>query len=200
MNVIRNFRIVKVDYKYCDYLKQFDNKVPYNAGSKELRPFIGILFVVNGCEYFAPLSSPKAKHLDMKNNVDLVKIDGGRLGVINFNNMIPVKPSNYELFDLNSKPATTPELKRQNLLKSQLLWLNKNISTVKGKAIKLYEKYKDNKLPERISQRCCNFILLEKNVTNISRGDYMPCHEFIIYKKRPNYFTSFVNIKTKQDF
>lgn len=162
MNVIRNFRIVKVDYKYCDYLRQFDNKVPYNAGSKELRPFIGILFVVNGCEYFAPLSSPKAKHLDMKNNIDLVKIDGGRLGVINFNNMIPVKPSNYELFDLNSKPTTTPELKRQNLLKSQLLWLNKNISTVKSKAIKLYEKYKNNKLPERISQRCCNFILLEK--------------------------------------
>lgn len=25
----------------------------------------------------------------------------------------------------------------------------------------------------------------------------MPCHEFIIYKKKPNYFTSFVNIKTK---
>ena len=25
MNVIRNFRIVKVDYKYCDYLRQFDN-------------------------------------------------------------------------------------------------------------------------------------------------------------------------------
>ena len=98
----------------------------------------------------------------MKNNVDLVKIDGGRLGVINFNNMIPVKPNNYELFDLNSKPATTPELKRQNLLKSQLLWLNKNISTVKGKAIKLYEKYKENKLPERIRQRCCNFILLEE--------------------------------------
>lgn len=76
--------------------------------------------------------------------------------------MIPVKPNNYELFDLNSKPETTPELKRQNLLKSQLLWLNKNISTVKGKAIKLYEKYKDNKLPARISQRCCNFILLEE--------------------------------------
>ena len=162
MNMIRNFRIVKVDYKYCNFLRQFDNRVPYNAGCKELRPFIGILFVVNNCEYFAPLSSPKAKHLDMKNNVDLIKIDGGRLGVINFNNMIPVKSNNYELFDLNSKPITTPELKRQNLLRSQLLWLNKNISIVKGKAVNLYEKNRDNKLPIRISQRCCNFILLEE--------------------------------------
>ena len=57
--LIRNFRLVKVDYKYCDYLRKFDNKVSYNAGIKELRPFIGILFVVDGIEYYAPLSSPK---------------------------------------------------------------------------------------------------------------------------------------------
>ncbi len=162
INMIRNFKIVKVDYNYCDYLRNFDNKVPYNAGRKELRPFIGILFFVNDCEYFAPLSSPKVKHLNMRNNIDLIKIDGGRLGVINFNNMIPVKAGNYELFDLNSKPKTTSELQRQNLLKNQLRWLNKNIKSVKGKAIKLYNKYKDNKLPDNVKQRCCNFILLEE--------------------------------------
>ncbi len=160
--MIRNFKIVKVDYKYCNYLRQFDNKVSYNAGVKELRPFIGILFVVENCEYFAPLSSPKVKHVKMKNNLDIVKIDGGRYGVVNFNNMIPVTPKNYELFDLNSMPNDTYELKRQNLLKSQLLWLNKNIKSVKGKAIKLYEKYKNGKLDERIKSRCCNFILLEE--------------------------------------
>lgn len=125
--MIRNFKIVKVDYKYCDYLRQFDSRVPYNAGTKELRPFIGILFVVDGCEYFAPLSSPKVKHMHMKNNLDVVKIDGGRYGVVNFNNMIPVTSKNYELFDLNATPKDTYELKWQNLLKSQLLWLNKNI-------------------------------------------------------------------------
>lgn len=41
--MIRNFRIVKVDYKYCDYLRQFDNKVMYNVGMKNLRPFVGLL-------------------------------------------------------------------------------------------------------------------------------------------------------------
>lgn len=160
--MIRNFKIVKVDYKYCDYLRQFDNKVSYNAGVKELRPFIGILFIVDDCEYFAPLSSPKVKHLKMKNNLDVVKIDGGRYGVVNFNNMIPVTSNNYELFDLSSTPSDTYELKRQNLLKSQLLWLNKNIKNVKGKALSLYEKYKNGRLDERIKSRCCNFILLEE--------------------------------------
>ncbi len=160
--MIRNFKIVKVDYKYCNYLRQFDNKVSYNAGSKELRPFIGILFIVKEYEYFAPLSSPKIKHIHMKNNLDIVKIDGGRYGVVNFNNMIPVTSNNYELFDLKAVPKDTYELKWQNLLKSQLLWLNKNIKNVKGKAINLYEKYKNGKLDERIKSRCCNFILLEE--------------------------------------
>lgn len=160
--MIRNFKIVKVDYKYCDYLRKYDNKVSYNAGVKELRPFIGILFTVDGCEYFAPLSSPKLKHMNMKNNIDIVKIDGGRCGVVNFNNMIPVTSNNYELFDLNAIPKDTNELKRQNLLKTQLLWLNKNIKRVKEKAVKLYEKYKNGNLDERIKTRCCNFVLLEE--------------------------------------
>ncbi len=151
--------MIYLDYKYCDYLRRFDDKVSYNAGSKEMRPFVGILFVVNGCEYFAPLSSPKTKHVYMKNNIDIVKIN---YGVVNFNNMIPVTPNNYELIDLNATPKDTYELKWHNLLKSQLLWLNKNIKNVKGKAYNLYNKYKNNKLDERIKSRCCDFILLEE--------------------------------------
>ena len=58
----KSFKIVKVDSKYCDYLRQYDNKVSYNAGTKDLRPFIGVLFMIDKCEYFAPLSSPKPKH------------------------------------------------------------------------------------------------------------------------------------------
>lgn len=160
--MIRNFKIVKVNSKYCDYLRQFDHRVAYNAGAKEMRPFIGILFVVEDCEYFAPLSSPKVKHVHMKNNLDVVKIDKGNLGVVNFNNMIPVTENNYELFDLSKSPKDTYELKCLNLLKTQLLWLNKNIKNVKGKAFNLYNKYKNNTLDERIKKRCCNFILLEE--------------------------------------
>lgn len=98
----------------------------------------------------------------MKNNIDVVKIDGGRYGVVNFNNMISVTSNNYELFNLNSTPKDTYELKWQNLLKSQLLWLNRNIKNVKGKALHLYELYKNGNLDERIKSRCCNFILLEE--------------------------------------
>lgn len=99
----KNIKIVKVSSKYCDYLRTFDNKVPYNAGTKKLRPFIGILFMVGKCEYFAPLSSPKPKHKTLQNTLDLLKINKGTFGIINFNNMIPITNSNYEEFDLKKK-------------------------------------------------------------------------------------------------
>lgn len=92
-----DLKIVRVDSKYCDYLRQFDEKVAYNKNEKELRPFIGILFEIDTYKYFAPLSSPKPKQKKMKNTVDFFKIKDGELGAVNFNNMIPVTESNYVL-------------------------------------------------------------------------------------------------------
>ncbi len=114
--MIINIRIVRVDTDYCDYLRKYDNKVAYNKNEKELRPFIGILFKIDNCEYFAPLSSPKSKHKNMKNTVDFFKINGGKLGAVNFNNMIPVNKNNYSLVDLNKETLTIAELKYQKLL------------------------------------------------------------------------------------
>ncbi len=155
-----NFIIVNVDEKYCDYLRKYDGLVPLNHFVKEKRPFIGILFQIHNVEYFAPLSSPKAKHLKMKNMLDFVKIDHGRLGVINFNNMIPVTSKNYAVVDLDD---TNPmQLKYMTLLKKQLHWLNENKSKIIYKADSLYALYIAKLLPKRIAQRCCNFPLLEE--------------------------------------
>ena len=49
--MILNLKLVKIDSKYCDYLRQFDDRVMYNVNEKELRPFVGILFKVNQFEY-----------------------------------------------------------------------------------------------------------------------------------------------------
>ncbi len=135
--MILNLRIVRVNSEYCDYLRKFDNRVSYNKYEKELRPFIGILFKINSCEYFAPLSSPKEKHKKMKNTVDFFKIKNGELGAVNFNNMIPVKENNYSLVDLNKETLTISELKYQKLLREQLDWLNANYIQVQNKSSKL---------------------------------------------------------------
>ena len=158
----RNLKIVKIDYHYCDYLRNFDSRVPYNAGRKELRPFIGILFIIEKCEYFAPLSSPKEKHKTIRNTLDLIKIKNGEYGVINFNNMLPVTKNNYEEINLNTTSNNKNEVRRINLLNNQLRWLNTNKKQIFQKSKLLYDLYKNNKLKSNIKDRCCNFLLLEE--------------------------------------
>ena len=158
----KSLKIVKVNSQYCDYLRKFDNKVPYNIGDKELRPFIGILFTVGEYEYFAPLSSPKEKHKKLKNTLDLIKIKDGEYGVINFNNMIPVANNNYVEFDLQKKNKNKCEIFRIELLTNQLRWSTMNKKEVYTKSKLLYNLYKYNKLPKNVKDRCCNYPLLEE--------------------------------------
>lgn len=160
--MILKFKLVRVDANYCDYLRIFDNRVAYNKNEKELRPFVGILFTINDCEYFAPLSSPKPKHLKMHNTIDFFKIENGKLGAINFNNMIPVTKGNYKIIDLNKNNLSSKEKKYQELLKDQLNWLNENYIQVKNKSSKLYNMYVNQKLSDNVRNRCCNFKLLEE--------------------------------------
>ncbi len=157
-----NLKIVKVDTKYCDYLRGFDNKVSYNKDSKELRPFVGVLFKIKNILYFAPLSSPKPKHLNMKNTLDFYKIDDGKLGAVNFNNMIPVRDNNFIEIDLNKKCHNISDIKYQKLLIEQLTWLNEHSIQLKKKSYNLYKLYINKKLPKSLINRCCNFKLLEE--------------------------------------
>ncbi len=116
---IINLKIVTVN---TDYLRKFDNKVAYDKNKKEIRPFIGILFQIGSYDYFAPLPSPKPKHKKMKKTIDFFKIKDGELGAVNFNNMIPVKESNYSLVELDKETSNIAELKYQKLQREQLNW------------------------------------------------------------------------------
>ena len=152
-----------VNTDYCDYLRKFDYRVPYNKKSKDFRPFVGVLFTVNDVEYFAPLSSPKEKHLRMKKAVDFIKIDNGSLGIINFNNMIPVTDKNYQYLNYQIYDESIfHDRKYYEMQKKELMWLNRHWEEVTNKAYKLYYKYVTNKLPNFIKARCCDFKLLEE--------------------------------------
>ena len=129
---------------------------------KELRPFICILFKIENCEYFAPLSSPKPKYKTMKATIDFLKIKDGELGAVNFNNMIPVRENNYAIVNLNKPAFNESEQKYQKMLIEQLDWLNAHYRQIKSKSFKLYNLYINDKLPKNIKIRCCNFKLLEE--------------------------------------
>lgn len=165
----RSLKLVKIDYNYCNYLRKYDSRVLYNEGIKELRPFVGVLFMVHGCEYFAPLSSPKLKHKTMKNTLDIFKIEDGKYGIVNFNNMIPVTNDNYVCLDLDKKAKNNNVNKRIDLLQNQLRILNANKKEIYHKASLLYSLYKNNKLPVNVMVRCCNFPLLEEKCIEFNK-------------------------------
>ena len=86
--MVKTLKIYYFDENYINYLRKFDSRVAYNK--KMTRPYIGVVYTLNGLNYFAPLSSPKPKHLKMSDKaIDIFKIRNGELGIININNMIP---------------------------------------------------------------------------------------------------------------
>ncbi len=152
-------KLYNVTNDYVDFLKIFDAKVPENKDSK--RPFVGVIFTIDGNNFFAPLSSPKPKHLKMKNGADFHKINSGHQGAINFNNMIPIPNSELILMDIHS----IPDENYRNLLNAQLRFINSIQDILKNKAEKLYQLVNsdDSTLTKhhiQVKQRCIDFILL----------------------------------------
>ena len=102
----RRLNLYYISNDYIDYLRKFDDKVRFNKNHS--RPYVGIVYTYNNNNYFAPLSSPKPKYQKTKKTaIDIWLIDEGKLGVINFNNMIPCPIKLVELLDL--------QLKRRNI-------------------------------------------------------------------------------------
>ena len=83
----------------------------------------------------------------MKNIIDFYKIDDGKLGAVNFNNMIHVKEEYCEVILLYKDIFDDKEEKYQELLKDQFNRLNKHYNQIKNISKKLYDMYNSNKLP-----------------------------------------------------
>lgn len=158
-----NFSFFVVDSKYCDFLRTTDPCIPYTMDKKSTRPFIGIVFSVNGFHYYAPLTSPKPKHLHMKNQIDFLKIKNGEWGAINFNNMIPVPMVCLKKIEMKISASDTKEdIDYKNLLSNQLSWCNAHKEPIVKQASKLYDAIKQGKTWNNLAERCCNFPLDEQ--------------------------------------
>ncbi|MBE5393811.1 type III toxin-antitoxin system ToxN/AbiQ family toxin [Brevibacillus agri] len=152
----KTIKICGVQSAYLDYLRQFDKLVSEDPTQR--RKFVGIILEVNDHSYCAPLSSPKPKHQRISDKApDVVKIDDGKLGVINLNNMIPILPSAIIPIDIASE--SDPQYRQ--LLTKQMLFIRANEEFIKKKAKRLYQIIKSKKQP-KLNDRCCDFLLLEQ--------------------------------------
>ena len=153
---MKKLKLYFIQSEYIDYLRKYDNRVAYNKVPN--RPYIGVVYTYNDFKYFAPLSSPKKKHLNMNSNmVDIFKIKDGELGVVNINNMIPCK---MEVL-IEAIPNIT-DRKYKLLLENQLSYINSRKELLMKKVRNFQSRYRNGFLQNNIMKRCCNFELLEE--------------------------------------
>ena len=157
------FSFYTIDTSYCNFLRQFDAKVPHTMEKKSSRPFVGIVFSIRDFKYYAPLTSPKPKHLAMSNQIDFLKINNGIWGAVNFNNMIPVNDFSIKEIDMRiDKYDSQDVITYKKLLMNQLSWCNSHRDLILKQAEKLYCMIVNNKAWKSLADRCCNFSEDEK--------------------------------------
>lgn len=118
---------------------------------------------MNDIKYYAPFTSPKPKHLHMKNSKDFRKIKNGKYGAINFNNMIPVPDDALLPVDIDHEPNEKYKRLLQNQYKAIALDSEAIIKTAeKLRNIILEEDKNLSEYDKKIKRRCCDLKLLEK--------------------------------------
>ena len=150
-----------VDMKYIRNLASVDDHVLSVSPQvgKSIRPFLGIVVLVNGCKYCIPLSSPKEKY-HSKTQPDFIKIVDERKKDKN----IPVDEKLLQKINLKINPSDTSELKhRKGLLVDEIRWCRDNCDLISRKTQRIYDLV--TQTPEknlRVVKRCCDFKKLEK--------------------------------------
>ena len=152
---MESLRIYKIDDKYIRFLKSRDSRVQDNKNKR--RPYVGIVLYVGEFKYFVPMESPKPNHKNLRAGSHILKLDGGQLGILGFNNMIPVHSSALIPFDIE----TETDKKYRELLRHQVLYINKVKAVIFHRANKTY--YNASKGNNSFFTKvCCDFKKLEK--------------------------------------
>ena len=130
---MRNLKIYYISESYINYLRQFDKNVAYNKNTT--RPYIGIVYTYNNYNYFAPLASPKPKHIN-------------------------INPKAIE--ELTEVLPTITDKKYKKMLEEQLTFLNNHKADLFKKINLFQNMYRKGHLSDNIKSRCCEFTLLEE--------------------------------------
>ncbi len=153
-----SINLYEIDAEYIDYLipmapHLFQNKKPSQLNN---RKYIGVIFVVNGFNYFALLSSFKEKHRHMQESLDFLKIK--HYSVINLNNMIPVPDGVFTYVDISREKNP----KYRALLLSEYRYIKSIRDKIRKNAVILYNHKMQKGNTTALSKRCNDFGVLEE--------------------------------------
>lgn len=151
---MENLKLYRIQDDYISYLHDIDRRVQNNKERR--RPYVGVVLKVEEHQYFVPMESPKPNHANVKSAKHIMKIGGGKYGLLGFNNMIPVP----EIALIEFRIETAGNEQYQELLKNQLEILNNERQRVIAHAEATY-KERTVKKSYFLTKICCDFKALE---------------------------------------
>ncbi len=152
-----NLKLYEIRSAYIDYLAPHEPHLFRNRQKTQAneRKYIGVVLRVNGMDYFAPLSSFKEKHKQMKDGLDFIKIR--QYAVINLNNMFPVPQT--ECLYVNFNSIDNPAYK--SLLLAEYRFMKTIQERIRKNANALYKYKLAHGSATPLAKRCNDFCLLE---------------------------------------
>ncbi len=156
-------KLYEISEEYISYISTVEKNI---FSSKEndrnhTRKYLGIVYSINGYNYYIPLSSPKNSDYRMENGVQKVRgsivpiiritsqSSSGELelkGTLKLSNMIPVPASELTLYDVDHEQ----DLFYKALIHKEMLFIRKNKNKIVQNAKILYKQKKENTLPSDI--------------------------------------------------
>lgn len=152
---METLRIYRIEDKYIRFLHSRDNRVQFNKGAR--RPYVGVVLIVGNFKYFVPMESPKPNHANIKAGKHIIKLDGGKLGILGFNNMVPVPECALIPLNIDNEPDS----KYRDLLRRQVTVCNRMKADIYSHASGTYFDVVNEK-NSFLLRICCDFRKLEK--------------------------------------
>ena len=120
-----------VETDYVDYLRTFEFKVLQNKENNFQRPYVGVITTLNGIKYIIPLASPRGRFVTNKQQFHRVMDGSSLIGVLKFNNMIPVRDELIQWIDFN----TVSDQAYKALLQKEYVFIKSIQTQIEGKAL-----------------------------------------------------------------
>lgn len=142
-------RIVQIDDFYIDDLVKHFPHVMFakRFHRTHTRKYVGIVFTMNGLNYYVPFSSPKENDLTQDGVIKTDNLFCARmvedngvgekklLGTLRFNNMIPVPMIFVDGYSIDAEENA----KYADVVAAEWKWINKNQEYICEKAKRIYE-------------------------------------------------------------
>lgn len=184
-------KLYEISEEYISYISTVEKNV---FSSKEndrnhTRKYLGIVYSINGYNYYIPLSSPKNSDYRMENGVQKIRgsivpiiritsqSSSGELelkGTLKLSNMIPVPASELTLYDVEHEQ----DLFYKALIHKEMLFIRKNKNKIVQNAKILYKQKKENNPAIGYLKSTVDFTLLEQ-MHLLIRQNRRPFHERI---------------------